>query len=107
MSSWASTVTLANHGQLSDPLIFDVKHNPVLLLSSKTVVDRSTIKSHSLSDATDPFDRLSITMEEVLPVSHLSACFPLLNLCTDLKLKKCMYKLSFYKLSCLKDVGKT
>lgn len=45
--------------------------DPVILPSSKTVLDRSTIKSHLLSDPTDPFNRMPLKLEEVLPATDL------------------------------------
>ncbi|KAF7365174.1 U-box domain-containing protein [Mycena venus] len=56
-----------------DPLMFTVMRDPVLLPSSRTVVDRSTIKSHLLSDAKDPFNRVPLTIEEVIPDIALKA----------------------------------
>ena len=41
--------------------------DPVILPSSRAVVDRSTIKSHLLSDAKDPFNRVPLTIEDVTP----------------------------------------
>jgi ubiquitin conjugation factor E4 B len=38
--------------------------DPVLLPSSKITIDRSTIKSHLLSDPTDPFNRMPLKLEE-------------------------------------------
>jgi ubiquitin conjugation factor E4 B len=40
---------------------------PVTLPSSRTVVDMSTIKSHLLSDPTDPFNRVPLKIEDVVP----------------------------------------
>ncbi|KAF7365176.1 U-box domain-containing protein [Mycena venus] len=56
-----------------DPLMFTVMRDPVLLPSSRTIVDRSTIKSHLLSDAKDPFNRVALTIEEVIPDTELKA----------------------------------
>jgi len=56
-----------------DPLMATVMRDPVLLPSSRTIVDRSTIKSHLLSDATDPYNRMSLTIEQVIPVPELKA----------------------------------
>lgn len=39
--------------------------DPVLLPSSKAIVDRSTIKQHYLSDATDPFNRQPLAWEDI------------------------------------------
>jgi len=40
--------------------------DPVILPSSRTVVDRSTIKSHLLSDTKDPFNRSPLVIEDVI-----------------------------------------
>jgi ubiquitin conjugation factor E4 B len=41
--------------------------DPVTLPSSKATVDLSTIKSHLLSDPTDPFNRVPLKIEDVVP----------------------------------------
>lgn len=41
--------------------------DPVMLPSSKAILDRSTIKSHLLSDSKDPFNRSPLTIEDVIP----------------------------------------
>lgn len=50
-----------------DPLMATLMTEPVILPSSKAVIDLSTIKSHLLSDATDPFNRVPLKIEDVLP----------------------------------------
>jgi hypothetical protein len=50
-----------------DPLMFTVMRDPVILPSSKTTMDRSTIKSHLLSDSKDPFNRAALAIEDVIP----------------------------------------
>ncbi|KAK3673750.1 Ubiquitin conjugation factor E4 [Recurvomyces mirabilis] len=49
-----------------DPLMADLMTDPVILPSSKTTIDRGTIKSHLLSDATDPFNRAPLKLEDVI-----------------------------------------
>lgn len=39
--------------------------DPVLLPSSKVILDRSTISRHLLSDQSDPFNRSPLTMDQV------------------------------------------
>ncbi|KAF9046597.1 ubiquitin elongating factor core-domain-containing protein [Panaeolus papilionaceus] len=56
-----------------DPLMFTVMKNPVLLPSSKTILDLATIKSHLLSDSKDPFNRAPLKIEDVVPVPELKA----------------------------------
>ncbi|KAJ6613305.1 ubiquitin elongating factor core-domain-containing protein [Mycena sp. CBHHK59/15] len=56
-----------------DPLMYTVMRDPVLLPSSRTIVDRSTIKSHLLSDSKDPFNRVALNIEEVIPDPELKA----------------------------------
>lgn len=51
---------------LSDPLMFTLMRDPVTLPSG-AVVDLSTIKSHLLSDSSDPFTRKPLRLEEVVP----------------------------------------
>ncbi|PLW41722.1 hypothetical protein PCANC_04531 [Puccinia coronata f. sp. avenae] len=50
-----------------DPLMATLMKEPVILPTSRTTVDLSTIKQHFLSDATDPFNRMPLKIEEVLP----------------------------------------
>ncbi|KAI0661957.1 ubiquitin conjugation factor E4 [Cubamyces menziesii] len=50
-----------------DPLMYTLMRDPVILPSSRVVVDRSTIKSHLLSDSKDPFNRMPLSMEDVIP----------------------------------------
>ncbi|KAI9443115.1 ubiquitin elongating factor core-domain-containing protein [Lactarius indigo] len=54
-----------------DPLMCTLMRDPVILPSSRAVVDRSTIKSHLLSDAKDPFNRVPLTIEDVTPETEL------------------------------------
>ena len=72
MSSWVishdcqrkrSTVTDA----LSDPLMYTLMEDPVILPASKQTIDRSTIRSHLLSDPNDPFNRAPLKIEDVVP----------------------------------------
>ena len=44
--------------------------DPVILPASRAIVDRSTIKSHLLSDAKDPFNRVPLTIEEIIPSGY-------------------------------------
>jgi len=56
-----------------DPLMATVMRDPVLLPSSKTIIDRATIKSHLLSDSKDPFNRAPLAIEDVIPDLELKA----------------------------------
>jgi ubiquitin conjugation factor E4 B len=47
--------------------------DPVMLPSSKNIVDRSTIETHLLSDASDPFNRTSLSKELLIPCPELKA----------------------------------
>jgi ubiquitin conjugation factor E4 B len=55
-----------------DPLMFTIMRDPVTLPSSRVDIDRSTIKSHLLSDIKDPFNRAPLTIEEVIPSMSVS-----------------------------------
>lgn len=59
--------------EFQDPLMATLMRDPVVLPSSKLTVDRSTIRSHLLSDPTDPFNRVPLKIEEVVPDTELKA----------------------------------
>lgn len=50
-----------------DPLVYTLMSDPVILPTSKTTIDRSTIRSHLLSDPNDPFNRSPLRIEDVIP----------------------------------------
>jgi ubiquitin conjugation factor E4 B len=56
---------LAN--ELPDPLMYTLMEDPVILPASKVSIDRSTIRSHLLSDPNDPFNRAPLKIEDVIP----------------------------------------
>jgi len=53
-----------------DPLLYTLMVDPVIL-PSKNVIDRSTIRSHLLSDPHDPFTRQPMTIADVQPATEL------------------------------------
>ena len=50
--------------------MYTLMEDPVILPTSKTSIDRSTIRSHLLSDPTDPFNRSPLKIEDVIPGKH-------------------------------------
>lgn len=54
-----------------DPLMFTLMKDPVILPASRVTIDRSTIKAHLLSDSTDPFNRMPLKLEDVIPNEEL------------------------------------
>lgn len=58
---------------LTDPLMFTIMRDPVTLPSSRVIIDRSTIKSHLLSDTKDPFNRAPLAIEDVIPGMSVSS----------------------------------
>jgi len=50
-----------------DPLMYTLMEDPVILPTSKVSIDRSTIRSHLLSDPNDPFNRAPLKIEDVVP----------------------------------------
>ncbi|KAF9454682.1 hypothetical protein P691DRAFT_804031 [Macrolepiota fuliginosa MF-IS2] len=56
-----------------DPLMFTLMRDPIMLPSSRTIIDRATIKSHLLSDTKDPFNRAPLSIEDVIPMPDLKA----------------------------------
>jgi len=47
--------------------MFTIMEEPVILPTSKISIDLATIKSHLLSDPTDPFNRSPLKIEDVVP----------------------------------------
>lgn len=56
-----------------DPLMASLMIDPVILPTSKVILDRSTIMSHLLSDPLDPFNRQPLKIEEVIENAELKA----------------------------------
>lgn len=56
-----------------DPLLATLMEDPVILPISKTVIDRSTIRQHLLSDPHDPFNRTDLKLEDVIPDTETKA----------------------------------
>ena len=54
-----------------DPLMVTFMTDPVILPTSDTIVDRSTITQHLLNDPHDPFNRMDLTMDMVKPAIEL------------------------------------
>ncbi|RIA98699.1 ubiquitin elongating factor core-domain-containing protein [Glomus cerebriforme] len=54
-----------------DPLIFEIMEDPVILPGSNISIDRKSITTHLLSDATDPFNRKPLTIDQVIPNTEL------------------------------------
>ncbi|GBC03242.1 hypothetical protein RclHR1_05020019 [Rhizophagus clarus] len=50
-----------------DPLLFVIMDDPVILPESRVSIDRKSIATHLLSDATDPFNRKPLTIDQVIP----------------------------------------
>ncbi|XP_023937191.2 ubiquitin conjugation factor E4 A [Bicyclus anynana] len=48
-----------------DPIMSTLMQDPVVLPSSRTTVDRTTIARHLLSDQSDPFNRSPLSMDQV------------------------------------------
>lgn len=61
------SLTSASINNHADPLMATLMRDPIMLPSSKAIMDRSTIKSHLLSDTTDPFNRSPLSIEDVIP----------------------------------------
>jgi ubiquitin conjugation factor E4 B len=59
--------------EYADPIMATLMTDPVILPLSKQTVDRSTIRSHLLSDPHDPFNRSPLTIEEVIEDTELKA----------------------------------
>lgn len=56
--------------EFEDPILGDLMKDPVVL-PSQNIVDRSTIIQHLLSDEKDPFTRVPMTIDDVVPADDL------------------------------------
>ncbi|EGD73293.1 hypothetical protein PTSG_05009 [Salpingoeca rosetta] len=56
-----------------DPVMYTLMKDPVKLPSSQTIMDRSVIIQHLLSDPTDPFNRSPLSADDLVPVPELKA----------------------------------
>jgi len=57
-------------GRPTDALLYTVMKDPVTLPTSRVVVDRATIRAHLLSDSNDPFNRVPLKIEDVIPSAY-------------------------------------
>jgi len=56
-----------------DPIMSTLMTDPVVLPSSRQIVDRTTIARHLLSDQSDPFNRSPLSMDQVISDTALKA----------------------------------
>ncbi|KAL8471662.1 hypothetical protein ACS0TY_029065 [Phlomoides rotata] len=56
-----------------DPIQYTLMKDPVILPSSRVIVDRPVIQRHLLSDSTDPFNRSHLTADMLIPDVELKA----------------------------------
>lgn len=56
-----------------DPIMSEIMEDPVLLPTSKNVMDRKVIERHIMSNDDDPFNRLPLKMEDLVPQTELKA----------------------------------
>uniref|UniRef100_A0A2C9LVW6 Ubiquitin conjugation factor E4 A n=1 Tax=Biomphalaria glabrata TaxID=6526 RepID=A0A2C9LVW6_BIOGL len=54
-----------------DPIMGTLMSDPVMLPSSRNIVDRNVIARHILSDQTDPFNRQPLSLDMVIPQPDL------------------------------------
>ena len=67
----ASNLTSTFAVQFLDPLTCEIMMDPVYLATSKNYCNRSTISQHLMNDATDPFNRQPLTIDEVQEATEL------------------------------------
>ncbi|KAM7266305.1 hypothetical protein ACFE04_004202 [Oxalis oulophora] len=56
-----------------DPIQYTLMTDPVILPSSKMIIDRPVIQRHLLSDSSDPFNRSHLTADMLIPDEDLKA----------------------------------
>lgn len=66
-------LTIDAPDEFLDPLMCTFMKDPVLLPTSGTIIDRSTITQHLLNDPHDPFNRKDLSIDMVEPATELKA----------------------------------
>ncbi|CTQ41375.1 E4 ubiquitin-protein ligase UFD2 [Babesia microti strain RI] len=54
-----------------DPIMQEIMLDPVLLPTSNNVMDRAVIERHLMSEPTDPFNRIHLTSDDLVPQPEL------------------------------------
>eukprot|EP00039_Didymoeca_costata_P029597 m.25391 g.25391 ORF g.25391 m.25391 type:complete len:976 (-) comp7702_c0_seq1:57-2984(-) len=54
-----------------DPIMAELMTDPVILPSSKQIMDRAVLRQHLLGDPIDPFNREPLSLDDVLPADDL------------------------------------
>ena len=54
-----------------DPITAELMNDPVILPSSKVVVDRTTIETQLINDPVDPYNRSPLKKEDLIPNEEL------------------------------------
>merc|ERR1712222_275616 len=56
-----------------DPIMSEIMEDPVLLPTSKTIMDRKVIERHIMSCDDDPFSRKQLSVNDLVPQTELRA----------------------------------
>lgn len=56
-----------------DPIMSEIMEDPVLLPTSKNIMDRKVIERHIMSNDDDPFNRLPLSVQDLVPQIELKA----------------------------------
>merc|ERR1719181_17386 len=54
-----------------DPIMQDIMEDPVLLPTSKTIMDRKVIERHIMSNDDDPFNRMPLKVADLVPETKM------------------------------------
>jgi len=56
-----------NNFYVSDPLMDNIMDDPIILPSSRKIMDRTVILRHLLNSQTDPFNREPLSEDNLIP----------------------------------------
>merc|ERR1712039_249661 len=56
-----------------DPIMQEIMEDPVMLPTSRTIMDRKVIERHIMSNDDDPFNRAPLAVADLLPQSELKS----------------------------------
>ncbi|CAE8655499.1 unnamed protein product, partial [Polarella glacialis] len=54
-----------------DPIMSDIMVDPVMLPTSNTIMDRKVIERHIMSNDDDPFNRMPLSVKDLVPQDEL------------------------------------
>jgi len=72
-SQEAAMANIVIPDEFLDPIMSEIMEDPVLLPTSKNIMDRKVIERHIMSNDDDPFNRMPLAVSDLVPQTELRA----------------------------------